>query len=144
MRQRKLPNNEFTTRFYDDGKIIASQVPENRKQTLYLLKGGTDQRLGDNDTLSVNASFDLENHLDVAQVPFIDLPSGRLERFWFWRENEQTGHASAAVNYRHDFAAKGHNLSLRAEYIRGWENETYRLNEISPADRHRSDPYHRP
>ncbi|MEO6093312.1 MAG: TonB dependent receptor [Novosphingobium sp.] len=132
MKQRKLPQNEFTTRFYDDGRIIASQVPENRKQTLYMLKGGTDQRLDDNDTLSINASFDLENHLDVAQVPYIELNSGRLERFWFWRENEQTGHVSGAVNYRHDFAATGHNLSLRAEFIRGWEDETYRLNEISP------------
>lgn len=132
LKQRKLPNNEFSSRFYDDGRIIASQVPENRKQTQYVLKGGTDRRLGDNDTFSINAAFDLENHLDVAQVPFIETTTNTLNRYWFWRENEQTGHASVALNYRHDFPEAGHNISLRAEYIRGWEDETYRLNEVSP------------
>lgn len=132
LKQRKLPNNEFSTRFYDDGRIIVSQVPENRRQTQYVLKGGTDHRLGDKDTLSINAVFDLENHLDIAQVPFIETTTNTLTRYWFWRENEQTGHASAAINYRHDFAEAGHSLSLRAEYIRGWEDETYRLNEVSP------------
>jgi len=130
--QRKLPNNEFTTRFYDDGRRIVSQVPENRKQDQYILKGGTDQRLSDNDTLTVNFNFDLENHLDVAQVPFIEETTNTLTRYWFWRENEQTGHASATVNYRHDFPEAGHHISLRAEFIRGWEDETYRLNEVSP------------
>ncbi len=132
LKQRKLPNNEFSTRIYDDGRIIVSQVPENRKQTQYVLKGGTDHRLSGNDTLSINALFDLENHLDVAQVPFIETTTNTLTRYWFWRENEQTGHASAAINYRHDFPEAGHTLSLRLEYIRGWEDETYRLNEVSP------------
>ncbi len=132
LKQRKLPNNEFSTRYYDDGRIIVSQVPENRKQTQYVLKGGIDLRLGDSDTLSINGAFDLENHLDVAQVPFIETTTSTLTRFWFWRENEQTGHASAVINYRHDFPEAGHTLSLRAEYIRGWEDETYRLNEVSP------------
>src|SRR5688500_1797561 len=30
--QRHLPNNEFSTRSYDDGRVIESQVPENRQQ----------------------------------------------------------------------------------------------------------------
>ena len=111
LKQRKLPNNEFSTRFYDDGRIIVSQVPENRKQTQYVLKGGTDQRLDDNDTLSINAAFDVEDHLDVAQVPFIEKTTNTLTRFWSWRENEQTGHVSASVNYRHDFPEAGHTLS---------------------------------
>ncbi|MCB2013839.1 MAG: TonB dependent receptor [Sphingobium sp.] len=130
--QRKLPNNEFTTRYYDDGRIIVSQVPENRKQQHYVLKGGTDQRLSDNDTLSVSGVFDLENHIDRAQVPFIETTTDTLTRYWFWREKEQTGHASGAINYRHDFPEAGHTLSVRAEYIRGWEDETYALNEVSP------------
>lgn len=32
--QDDLPNNEFTTRYYDDSRVIESQVPENREQTL--------------------------------------------------------------------------------------------------------------
>lgn len=131
LRQRNLPNNEFSTRFYDDGRIIASQVPENRLQTQYVLKGGTDQRMSDKDTLTINANFDVENHLDRAQVPFIEQRSNTLIRYWFWRENEQTGHVSTTINFRHEFAEAGHSLSLRGEYVRGWENETYRLNEVS-------------
>lgn len=132
LKQRKLPNNEFTTRFYDDGRIIASQVPENRRQTHYILKGGTDQHLGDSDTLSINLNYDFEVHIDRAQVPFIETTSNTLTRFWFWREHETTLNASGAINYRHEFPEAGHSLSLRAEYIRGKEDETYRLNEESP------------
>lgn len=132
LKQRKLPNNEFSTRYYSDGRIIASQVPENRKQTQYIIKGGVDWRLSDDDLVTINANYDVENHLDVAQVPFIETTTNTLNRYWFWRENEETGHASGAINYRHDFPEAGHTLSLRAEYIRGWEDETYRLNEVSP------------
>lgn len=132
LKQRKLPNNEFSTRYYSDGRIIASQVPENRKQTQYIIKGGVDLRLSDDDLVTINANYDVENHLDVAQVPFIETTTNTLNRYWFWRENEETGHASGAINYRHDFPEAGHTLSFRIEYIRGWEDETYRLNEVSP------------
>jgi hypothetical protein len=40
--QDDLPNNEFTTRFYDDGRVIESQVPENREQTHYIVRLGSD------------------------------------------------------------------------------------------------------
>lgn len=132
LKQRKLPNNEFTTRFYDDGRIIVSQVPENRRQTHYILKGGTDQHLSDNDTLSINLNYDFEVHIDRAQVPFIETTTNTLTRFWFWREHETTLNASGVVNYRHEFPEAGHSLSARVEYIRGKEDETYRLNEESP------------
>lgn len=120
LKQRKLPNNEFSTRYYSDGRIIASQVPENRKQTQYIIKGGVDLRLSDDDLVTINANYDVEDHLDVAQVPFIETTTNTLTRYWFWRENEQTGHASGAINYRHDFPEAGHTLSFRAEYVRGW------------------------
>ncbi len=119
-------------RYYSDGRIIASQVPENRKQTQYIIKGGVDLRLSDDDLVTINANYDVEDHLDVAQVPFIETTTNTLTRYWFWRENEQTGHASGAINYRHDFPEAGHTLSFRAEYVRGWEDGTYRLNEVSP------------
>ena len=35
--QDDLPNNEFTTRFYDAGREIMSQVPENRDQEQYIV-----------------------------------------------------------------------------------------------------------
>ena len=39
IQQKSLPNNEFTTRYYDDGTSTISQVPENRLQTHYVVKG---------------------------------------------------------------------------------------------------------
>ena len=45
--QDRLPNNEFTTRFYDDGRVIESQVPENREQYVYTVRGGSDFTLND-------------------------------------------------------------------------------------------------
>ena len=129
--QDNLPNNEFTTRFYDDGRIIESQVPENRMQTHYILKGGADHRLNDSDTLSISGVFDYETHEDNAEVPFIDQATGEPVRFWFWTETEVTGHASVDVKYAHEFNTEGHKIEARAEYIRGWEDEEYDLNEIS-------------
>ncbi|HSG64644.1 MAG TPA: TonB-dependent receptor, partial [Gammaproteobacteria bacterium] len=40
MLQDDIPNNEFTTRFYDDGRVILSQVPENREQEQYIVSTG--------------------------------------------------------------------------------------------------------
>ncbi len=43
----KLPNNEFTTRYYDDGRVTASQVPENRTQQHYIINGGVEYNFND-------------------------------------------------------------------------------------------------
>ena len=75
--QDDLPNNEFTTRFYEDGRVIRSQVPENREQT------------------------------------------------------HSTGFANAALNWKHEFPAPGHELDINLQYTRGWEDEAYFLNEES-------------
>ena len=83
--QDDLPNNEFTTRFYDDGRVIESQVPENREQSHYLLRGGSDWTINAANTLSMSGVYDFETHTDRAQVPFILRATGERERFWFWR-----------------------------------------------------------
>ena len=129
--QEKLPNNEFTTRFYDDGRMIVSQVPENREQTHIILKAGLDHRFTDRDTLNLSGVFDFETHKDKAEVPFIDQATGQRNRFWYWIEHEDTGNASIAADYTHAFGEPGHEISARIEYIRGWEDEEYFLNEES-------------
>lgn len=129
--QEKLPNNEFTTRFYDDGRVIVSQVPENREQTHMIFKAGLDHRFSDADTLSLSGVFDFETHKDKAEVPFIDQATGLRNRFWYWIEHEDTGHASISADYTHAFDQAGHEISARIEYIRGWEDEEYFLNEES-------------
>ena len=129
--QRDLPNNEFTTRFYNDGRIIASQVPENRRQSQNIVRLGTDFGLGSPNVFSISGLYDTETHTDSAQVPFILESTGQRQRFWFWRERESNGIASAAFNWKHLFRTPGHELNVNLQYSRIWEDEAYHLNEVS-------------
>jgi outer membrane receptor protein involved in Fe transport len=139
--QEDLPNNEFTTRYYDDGRITLSQVPENREQEQVVVRGGLDRALGNSRTLSFSALFDFEHHEDNAQVPFIDAATMQRYRYWFWREDEKTGHLSATLDYKREFEEPGHELSMSLQYTRGWEDEAYFLNDRS-ALRSASDATH--
>ncbi|MCA8888767.1 MAG: TonB-dependent receptor [Parvularculaceae bacterium] len=132
MIQRDLPNNEFTTRFYDSGLAIRSQVPENRKQKKYILKTGADWEIDGSNTLSLSTGIDYEHHIDRAEIPFVDAATGQELRFWFWREDEGTGNFNIDLGWEHAFASPGHKLSVNAQYTRAWEDEAYFLNEISP------------
>ncbi len=132
LRQHDLPNNEFTTRFYDDGHVIESQVPENREQTHHIVRLGADFGVGSPNIFSISGIHDLETHTDRAQVPFILQSSGERQRFWFWREKESTGFANLSLDWKHDFATPGHELDVNLQYTRGWEDEAYFLNEVSP------------
>ena len=131
LRQDDLPNNEFTTRSYDDGRVIESQVPENREQTHYIMRLGSDVLFDDANTLTVSGIYDFETHTDRAEVPFILAATGLRERFWFWREKEDTGFANINLNLKHEFSTPGHELDVNLQYTRGWEDEAYFLNEVS-------------
>ena len=130
--QDDLPNNEFTTRYYDDGRVIASQVPENREQIHYIVKTGADWDLKSDNALSVSAIYDYESHEDNAEVPFIDQNTQTRNRFWFWTEEEITGFANLTIEHTYAFAEPGHELKSSIQYTRGWEDESYFLNEDSP------------
>jgi len=130
--QRDLPNNEFTTRFYDSGLTINSQVPENRSQKQYILRGGVEIDLSENDILSISSGVDYEHHIDRAEIPYIDDATGQELRFWFWRESEGTGNFTSSLDFVHHFAAPGHKLAFNVQYTRAWEDEAYFVNEISP------------
>lgn len=129
--QDDLPNNEFTTRYYDDGRVIESQVPENRHQTQTIVRLGTDFDVGDANVFSIAGVYDVETHTDRAQVPFILRSTGERERFWFWRERESTGLANVAFNWKRAFRTPGHELDVNLQYSRNWEDEAYFLNEVS-------------
>ncbi|MDW7691696.1 TonB-dependent receptor [Flammeovirgaceae bacterium SG7u.111] len=128
--QEKLPNNEFTTRFYDDGNTVFSQVPENRKQTQYIVKTGLDWNIDDQNSLTFSTVFDYEQHTDTSQVPFIRNDAERY-RYWHWREAEVTGYLNFQLDYKHEFEQPGHKLNLSLQYTRGWEDESYFLNDSS-------------
>ena len=129
--QDDLPNNEFTTRFYNDGRVIESQVPENREQYHYTIRLGADWKMNATDTMTVSGVYDFERHVDVAQVPFILASTGARERFWFWREQEDTGFTNINFDFQRQFAAPGHEISLNVQYTLGLEDEAYFLNESS-------------
>ncbi len=131
LHQKKLPNNEFTTRYYDDGRIIASQVPENRKQTHYIVKGGIDYQFNEQNILSLSGIYDWESHVDSAQVPYIDLMTDTRNRYINWNEEEITGYMNYLLNYTHKFKQTGHELHAHAQYSKGWEDETYYVNDSS-------------
>lgn len=128
---QKLPNNEFTTRYYDDGTVTASQVPENRKQHRFILKGGMDYNFDEDNIVTISAMFDREHHIDTAQVPYIDVSTGERYRYIAWNEDETTGYMNYQANFSHNFAQKGHKLEVSAQYTKGWEDETYYLNDSS-------------
>ena len=130
--QNDLPNNEFTTRTYDDGRVLESQVPENREQYHYTVRFGADWKVSPARTLTVSGIHDFEEHIDRAQVPFILQPSGLRERFWFWRERETTGFTNVNADFRQQFGTAGHSLGINLQYTRGKEDEAYFLNEVSP------------
>lgn len=131
LRQKKLPNNEFTTRKYDDGMNTVSQVPENREQTHYILKGGVDWTIKENNLLSLSGIYDYESHHDTAQVPYINMNTTERYRYWNWLEWEITGFMNYALQYEHNFIEPGHELKANVQYTKGWEDETYNLNDSS-------------
>ena len=129
--QEALPNNEFTTRNYNDDRNIISQVPENRKQFRSIINGGIDYDMDKNNSFTISGLYDREKHIDTAQVAFINLNNNVRNRFYNWQEEEVTRYISATVNYRHKFKQAGHTLSANAQYTQGLENETYSLNDSS-------------
>ncbi len=126
-----LPNNEFTTRFYDDGTSTASQVPENRRQQHYIVNGGMDWYIDKNNTITVSGIYDWESHVDTAQVPYVDLDTWKRYRIWHWNEEEITGYMNYALNVNHQFEEAGHEIDARVQYTKGWEDESYFLNDSS-------------
>ncbi len=139
--QEMLPNNEFTTRTYADGRVTASQVPENRTQHHYIEKGGINWFINEHNSVTLSGIYDWEIHIDTAQVPYLDLNSGQRYRYWGWREEEITGYMNYTANYKHSFPEPGHQLSVNALYTKGWENENYMLRDSS-AIRKGSDSTH--
>ncbi len=129
--QEALPNNEFTTRNYDDGRKIISQVPENRKQFRTIINGGIDYDLDENNSFTFSGLYDREKHIDTSQVAFINLDNNERNRSYNWQEKEVTRYSNGAVNYRHKFEQAGHTLSANAQYTQGLEDETYSLNDSS-------------
>lgn len=129
--QERLPNNEFTTRYYDDGPTISSQVAENRKQIHYNIKAGLDWQIDERNLITAFGIYDYEYHVDTSEVAFIDMATMLSGKNWSFREMEATGYANGTVIYKHLFPGSGHSLSASVQFTKGWEDEKYILFEKS-------------
>lgn len=120
-----------SNRNFADGRNTISQVPENRRQVHYILNGGVDWNLEDKNTLTFSGIYDFERHVDTAQVAYIDQNAERRYRYYAWNEEEVTGYINLSAQYKHKFEAAEHTLDAGLQYTRGWEDETYSLNDSS-------------
>ena len=103
------------------------KVPENRRQQHYIINGGVDWFINENNTLTFSGVYDWESHVDTAQVAYIDMNTWQRYRIWHWNEEEITGYMNYALNFNHKFAEPGHELDARVQYTKGWEDESYFL-----------------
>lgn len=136
LRQRKLPNNEFTTRHYDGGSITESQVAENRHQNHYNLKLGLDWNPNPSHTVTLFGLYDYEWHIDTTRVWYFgDRNYSMPLRRWGFYESEGTGFTNLTLQHRARFSQPGHELNSQFLFTKGWEDETYNLTQNGP------DPY---
>lgn len=134
IRQRRLPNNEFTTRNYDNGNITESQVAENRSQYHYNLKLGLDWNIASNQTITIFGLYDYEWHIDTTRVWYFGNQDYQLPlRKWGFHESEGTGFTNITLQHKLRFQQAGHELNTQFLFTKGWEDETYNLSQDGPS-----------
>jgi outer membrane receptor protein involved in Fe transport len=132
--QRKLPNNEFTTRYYDNGIMTESQVSENRSQYHYNLKLGLDWNITSNQTITLFGLYDYEWHIDTTRVwYFMNHNYQSPIRKWGFHESEGTGFTNLTLQHKLRFQQTGHELNSQFLFTKGWEDETYKLSQDGPS-----------
>lgn len=131
--QRRLPNNEFSTRLYDDGNMTESQVAENRSQNHYNLKLGMDWNPTPNQTFTLFGLYDYEWHIDTTRVWYFSNENYNTPlRKWAFHESEGTGFTNVTLQHKFRFQQAGHELNSQFLFTKGWEDETYNLRQNGP------------
>ena len=134
IRQHKLPNNEFSTRYYDSGTMTESQVAENRFQNHYNIKIGFDWNPTPNQTITLFGLYDYEWHIDTTRVwYFADMAYDDPLRKWGFHESEGTGFTNVTLQHKISFEQPGHELNSQFLFTKGWEDETYNLYQDGPS-----------
>ena len=131
--QRRLPNNEFSSRYYDNGNLTESQVAENRTQNHYNVKLGFDWNPTHNQTITFFGLYDYERHIDTTRVWYFANKNYKNPiRKWSFYENESTGFANLTLQHRYRFEQPGHEIKSQFLFTKGWEDETYKLYQDGP------------
>jgi len=135
LNQKKLPNNEFSTRHYPNGDQVESQVAENRSQNRYNVKLGFDWYLTDKQTLTVFGLYDYEWHIDTTKVWYFKNSdyNAPIRKYGFY-ESEGTGFTNVTIQHKLRFVQPGHELNSQYLFTKGWEDETYNLRQEATTD----------
>lgn len=134
LHQRRLPNNEFTTRFYENGDMVESQVAENRSQKHYNMKLGLDWNPSPEQTFTLFGLYDYEWHIDTTRVwYFLNEDYQYPLRKWGFHESEGTGFSNVTLQHKYRFQQTGHEWNSQFLFTKGWEDETYDLSQDGPS-----------
>ena len=129
-----LNKNEFSTRFYDDGTVLAQQVKRNRRTDYSTAKTGLDHDFGKGNSLSVSGLFNREKILDNGDQPFFAGSAEAQNRYRLWQflEDEVKYTAFGAAVFTHKFRQPGHSLTATANYSFHREDEKYFFTNTTP------------
>jgi outer membrane receptor protein involved in Fe transport len=126
-----LNKNEFATRTYDDGSVIAQQVKRNRRTDYATVNAGADHSFSASNALSVSGLFNREKILDNGDNPYF-AGSTRV-RLWQFLEDEVKYTAFASAVFTHRFPEAGHTLAITSNYSFHREDEQYFFTNTLPA-----------
>ncbi len=130
VKQQWFPDNEFTNLYISDN-AYESQVPDNRIRTYYAVRGGLSWIPDIKNVFTFSGIFYYEIHTDTAEVAYFDAIDKQVVRYWPWKERERIGLAGVSINYKHKFIGEGHELNAMLQYTHGWDDELFRLYELS-------------
>ena len=125
-----LNKNEFVNTTYDDGTVLNYQIKRNRNTNFFNSKYGLDWLINKKNTLSVSAFYGTETILDHGEQGFYKSDINVQTSLWRFIENEVKTTAMGSMNYKHDYAQPGHNLTMSLNYSFHREDEQYYFENI--------------
>ena len=127
-----LNKNEFTTRTYDDGRIIVQQVKRNRNTDYATLNVGMDHELNGRNTVRASGLFNQETIIDRGDNPYFDETLQNRQRLWQFLEDEVKYTAFGTASLAHRFSQAGHTLTATGIYSFHREDEKYFFTNTLP------------
>ncbi len=128
-----LNKNEFSTRTYDAGTVIFSQVKRNRRTDYGTLKAGVDHAFGNRNTLNVSGLFNREKIIDNGDSPYFEGSLQNRYRLWQFLEDEVKYTAFGTAVLTHNFPQPGHTLAFTTNYSFHREDERYFFTNTRPS-----------
>lgn len=127
-----LNKNEFTNRFYNDGRVINQQLKRNRNTHFLTTKTGVDFDLNDRNSFTISGLFGIEKIIDRGDQPFFNENYTERLRLWQFLEDELKTTVMGIASYQHKFAQPGRLFNLGFNYTFHREDEQYFFDNIYP------------